>query len=1128
VKNPLAAASGDGKLRKLKMKNSAKPRLKEFAALRKAAILLTVSLGVTASAVGDYIEPSKTTMLWREWMSVIQREQSQVSGPRIYLVTDREILQTSPEKATFQNGQYRLVLMDGSTPDTDGDVDGYTDVFEDGNPCAFRDDPDLVPGNPGAFCAPLPRDTWAQSFFDPAVLADGSLIGLAEATVPGNVQATLVRPLSGAAVRVNAAPASKLVRPVSLNDYSTLFYYYYSVPGQTTGTFLEFPLSLYYLDKVYPNPGDANTLETTIVPGAYSVEFPTITNAPYGRSALSVLHRVVPNGSLTVGLKKPTWLVRSLKSFEKQNSPPVDKTWVNGRLKFDPYLPMTITWDDIFKNGIASPNDYIEIWLEDENQEPGLEQVSFTFRLRASSSSLSVNTSNTMKLIYGNIRQLIEQQTFPFSVTGHIVMKYYRYANQQYTADLSSVTVRVPIEMFVSYSSWRNDLFLLDAYNDSISGPGADPDGDGFNNQQEYEAGSDPLAPTIAVVDPLHENVTTTTATLGATVLSDAFSQVDVTIFERGVLYSESSINSAPVLDGAGVNRVPAATAEVGPYTIDVTGLTAGTQYSYRGYTVTNLGVTYSTPVSTFTTVALPPITLPTVVSPTSTSVTGNGATLGGNVTSDGGSTITERGVVYSITSNNDNPFIGGTGVTKVLGTGTTGTFTVNVTGLANATTYSFRAYAINALGTSHTAAIGTFTTPSGPVITSPTFANVTTTGATLGGNVTSGGGLNILQRGVVFSSTNANPLIGGPGVTAFAASTTGLGVFTVNASGLLPGTLYRFKAYAINSVGTAYTAVGTFTTLAALPTVTSPTLTNLTSTSATLGANATATGQSAILERGFVYSPTAVNNNPVVGGPGVVKVTAAGTTTGVYSAPVTGLSPNTGYTFRAFVRNNVGTAYSASYAFFTTFPPLTVTSPTVTAIATTTATLGGTVVSDGATTATGRGVVFSQDPVTDPVIGGPGVTQVPATGTMGPFTVAATGLSADTVYFFRAYATNASGTSYSAKASFRTLPLQLLGLAEVQWQAAVQPAGDPEDGGNVSEALLEPAVPHFVYRKDPLEMSESITYTIETTTDLIHWGPINQTNWLVDDTGDTLEATWISQSPPPTGIFFRVKGITE
>ncbi len=113
-----------------------------------------------------------------------------------------------------------------------------------------------------------------------------------------------------------------------------------------------------------------------------------------------------------------------------------------------------------------------------------------------------------------------------------------------------------------------------------------------------------------------------------------------------------------------------------------------------------------------------PPLAAPTVTSPTSASITPNSATLGGNVTGDGGATITERGVVYSVTGTNNNPAIGGTGVTKQTSAGTTGVFTVNATGLASGTGYSFKAYATNSQGTTYTSPVSTFTTGSLPNLT--------------------------------------------------------------------------------------------------------------------------------------------------------------------------------------------------------------------------------------------------------------------------------------------------------------------------------------------------------------------------------------------------------------------------
>ena len=129
----------------------------------------------------------------------------------------------------------------------------------------------------------------------------------------------------------------------------------------------------------------------------------------------------------------------------------------------------------------------------------------------------------------------------------------------------------------------------------------------------------------------------------------------------------------------------------------------------------------------------------PTVANPTSSAVTATGATLGGEITADGFAAITERGVVYSETTANNDPLISGVGVTKVVeGATTTGVFTAAVTGLTASTGYSYKAYAINSAGTSYSA-VDTFTTPApnhAPTdiaLSNAAIAENNTAGATVG-----------------------------------------------------------------------------------------------------------------------------------------------------------------------------------------------------------------------------------------------------------------------------------------------------------------------------------------------------------------------------------------------------------
>jgi MBG domain (YGX type)/Cadherin-like beta sandwich domain len=97
------------------------------------------------------------------------------------------------------------------------------------------------------------------------------------------------------------------------------------------------------------------------------------------------------------------------------------------------------------------------------------------------------------------------------------------------------------------------------------------------------------------------------------------------------------------------------------------------------------------------------------------------------------------------------------------------------------------------------------------PTVTTGTAGSVTSSSATISGNnVSSDGGSAITQRGVVYS-TNANPTTSDSKVIV--AGTTG--AFNANLSGLNANTIYHVRAYATNSIATAYGSDVSFTTLA-------------------------------------------------------------------------------------------------------------------------------------------------------------------------------------------------------------------------------------------------------------------------------------------------------------------------
>ncbi len=297
---------------------------------------------------------------------------------------------------------------------------------------------------------------------------------------------------------------------------------------------------------------------------------------------------------------------------------------------------------------------------------------------------------------------------------------------------------------------------------------------------------------------------------------------------------------------------------------------------------------------------------LPTITTAAITSITANTALSGGNITSAGGSAVTARGVCWGTVS---NPVVGGSNTINGSGTGI---FASPITGLTANTTYYIRAYATNSTGTTYgnqLSFISTTTSTALPTVTTTALTSITTTTAASGGNVTADGGATVTARGVCWATT-ANPVATGNHTT----DGTGTGIFTSAITGLAAGTTYHVRAYATNSVGTAYGGDSVFTTItnAVLPTLITATVTSITATTGAGGGNVTTDGGATVTARGVCWSTTA---NPVASG----SHTTDGTGTGIFTSAITVLTANTTYHVRAYATNIVGTAYGADMSFTTT-----------------------------------------------------------------------------------------------------------------------------------------------------------------------------------------------------------------
>lgn len=265
-----------------------------------------------------------------------------------------------------------------------------------------------------------------------------------------------------------------------------------------------------------------------------------------------------------------------------------------------------------------------------------------------------------------------------------------------------------------------------------------------------------------------------------------------------------------------------------------------------------------------------PTVTVPTLSATTAaTSITQTSASSGGNVTSDGGSTILARGVCYDTTASptfdNNHKFTSD-------GTGT-GAFTSTLTNMVPGKMYFARAYATNAQGVAYGAEISFTTLAPTVIINDPTLVtgsatNILVNGATCGGAVADNGGSGqtITAKGIQYSTSNSiaesDPKIPGIGPESG---------FTSNLTGLLTNTQYFYRAYATNSGGkTGYGSIQSFTTSSNPP----ASLTTATVTDVYLLGNAAlyqakATGNisnlngGVLVKKGFVWSTT--NNNPTL-----------------------------------------------------------------------------------------------------------------------------------------------------------------------------------------------------------------------------------------------------------------------
>lgn len=212
-------------------------------------------------------------------------------------------------------------------------------------------------------------------------------------------------------------------------------------------------------------------------------------------------------------------------------------------------------------------------------------------------------------------------------------------------------------------------------------------------------------------------------------------------------------------------------------------------------------------------------------------------------------------------------------------------------------------------------------------------------------------------------------------------------------ASGQTPTGGWGFTSTAAGDANNGLSILGF---ISSVPTVTNPTVTAITTNSATLGAEVTNDGNQSLTARGTVWGTSAT--------PTSNSLAEGGTTVGVFTQARTGFTPNTTYTYRGFATNSIGTSYSTD-ASFTTLPEAPQIGAGSNAAFTSFQLNWQAPVNVGSAVYTFEVEVDNNADFSSPVF-----TQANIASNINALTV--NGLSSGTEYFFRVRANNATGSS--------------------------------------------------------------------------------------------------------------------
>jgi N-acetylneuraminic acid mutarotase len=311
--------------------------------------------------------------------------------------------------------------------------------------------------------------------------------------------------------------------------------------------------------------------------------------------------------------------------------------------------------------------------------------------------------------------------------------------------------------------------------------------GTGYGKQKKISTGV--LYATVITAEP--RNITSTSVTSGGEVTCDGGDEVT----SKGVCWS---INDPPTIedsysiDGSGE----------GIFESKIDTLNMGTEYYIRAYAINGKGVAYGE-VFSFTT----DTELPTVKTYVPESFSTTSATLGGEITCDGGSSLSNLGICLSSEPDVtiDNGSIYDQSNLSI------GEFDIFINNLSPGTKYFYRAFATNNKGTGY-GSEKTFTTKGLPIVeTFIDYPSITKSSVNCGGDVSYYSSSFYAHTTGVIWGTDSSPTL--ENCLGF---TEGTETWTIEEkiSDLTPSTTYYIRAYAMNDYGVGYGDILEFKTL--------------------------------------------------------------------------------------------------------------------------------------------------------------------------------------------------------------------------------------------------------------------------------------------------------------------------